>query len=501
MIGPRFVVVGKGNWPVKTAGTFTLVIDDWDDYHFKTLFMLYFGLGDDVTEIGSVKVAPHDMKEYDAHTDLPKQFSKLERPFFSLGQDREYYEALMKLPGGIGKVALRSLRDVAENAVLLEEARSAEVFSTSLLRHVPIQTITTQFQRIIEGKPALTPYKFSYSSRLQTIAAPPLHLEFDVHPNASPPTNVHVLIGANGVGKSKLLRDFVSAASGSPESAGTFRDEITPGLSGDSETPFVNVVHVAFSAFDREGTVSPLLPTRLTVQTVGLSQQASESLEDQFVNSLRVCAKGRRRRRWLAAIDTLSRADRILTETSLGDLLDSDQSGPNTVDARETFESMSSGHKIALLTVTRLVELVEERSLILLDEPETHLHPPLLSALTRAISDLVIDRNGVAVVATHSPVVLQEVPRSCVWMLQRSGDDFRASQLQTETFGESVSRLTSEVFHLDVNRTGFNEVLRELLAQHHGSAELVMRALDEQLGSEGRFVLSSLEQTQEEDFV
>ncbi|EAR25264.1 ea59 protein [marine actinobacterium PHSC20C1] len=501
MIAPRFVVVGKGNWPVKTAGTFTLVVDDWDDFHFKTLFMLYFSLGDDVTEIGSVKVAPHDMKEYDPHTELPKQFSELKRPFFSLGQDREYYEALMKLPGGIGKVALRSLRDVAENVVLLEEARSAEVFSISFLRHVPVQTITTQFQRIIGGQPALTPYRFSYSSEPRTIEAPPLHLEFDVRPNASPPTNVHVLIGANGVGKSKLLRDFVSAASGSPEASGTFRDEIAHGRLGGSETPFVNVVHVTFSAFDRENIVSPLRPTRLTVQTIGLPHQASESLEDQFVNSLRVCAKGRRRKRWLTAIDTLSRADRILTETSLGDLLNSDQSGPNIAAARETFESMSSGHKIALLTVTRLVELVEERSLILLDEPETHLHPPLLSALTRAISDLVIDRNGVAVVATHSPVVLQEVPRSCVWMLQRSGDDFRASQLQTESFGESVSRLTSEVFHLDVNRTGFHAMLRELLSQHQGSAQLVMQALDEQLGSEGRFVLSSLEQTQEDNVV
>jgi hypothetical protein len=38
--------------------------------------------------------------------------------------------------------------------------------------------------------------------------------------------------------------------------------------------------------------------------------------------------------------------------------------------------------------------------------------PPLLAAMMRALSDLLVDRNGVAVVATHSPVVLQEVPAS-----------------------------------------------------------------------------------------
>jgi predicted ATP-dependent endonuclease of OLD family len=71
--------------------------------------------------------------------------------------------------------------------------------------------------------------------------------------------------------------------------------------------------------------------------------------------------------------------------------------------------------------MTRLIELVDERTLILLDEPESHLHPPLLSAFIRALSDLLVKRNGVAVIATHSPVVLQEVPKSCAWKLRRSG--------------------------------------------------------------------------------
>jgi predicted ATP-dependent endonuclease of OLD family len=85
--------------------------------------------------------------------------------------------------------------------------------------------------------------------------------------------------------------------------------------------------------------------------------------------------------------------------------------------ARELFGALSTGHKIVLLTITRLVETVDERSIVLFDEPEAHLHPPLLSALIRALSELLISRNGVAIVATHSPVVLQEVPRTCVSIL------------------------------------------------------------------------------------
>src|SRR4029077_1742647 len=111
-------------------------------------------------------------------------------------------------------------------------------------------------------------------------------------------------------------------------------------------------------------------------------------------------------------------------------------------DATSLFLNLSTGHKIVLLTLTRLVETVEERTLILFDEPESHLHPPLLSAFIRALSDLLIDRNGVAVIATHSPVVLQEVPACCAWKLQRYGGLLEAERPEAETFGENVGVLT-----------------------------------------------------------
>jgi hypothetical protein len=44
----------------------------------------------------------------------------------------------------------------------------------------------------------------------------------------------------------------------------------------------------------------------------------------------------------------------------------------------------------------------------------------LFGEFIRALSDLLINRNGVCIIATHSPVVLQEVPRSCVWKVRRT---------------------------------------------------------------------------------
>lgn len=152
---------------------------------------------------------------------------------------------------------------------------------------------------------------------------------------------------------------------------------------------------------------------------------------------------------------------------------------------------MSSGHAIVLLTVTRLVATVEEKTLVLLDEPESHLHPPLLSAFVRALADLLHDRNGVAIIATHSPVVLQEIPRSSVWKIYRVGTDVSTKRPSIETFGENVGVLTSEVFSLEVERSGFLALLAKSV-ETGGTYEAILEEYSGQLGLEGRAILKSL---------
>ena len=129
--------------------------------------------------------------------------------------------------------------------------------------------------------------------------------------------------------------------------------------------------------------------------------------------------------------------------------------------------------------------------MILLDEPEAHLHPPLLSAFVRCLSDLLVDRNAVAVVATHSPVVLQEVPSSCVHMLYRSGTTIDVYRPDFETFGEGVGRLTSEVFKHEVTESGFHRLLRQV-AESSESYEEALAAFHGQLGGLARALLRTM---------
>nr|WP_232348901.1 AAA family ATPase [Neptunomonas qingdaonensis] len=152
---------------------------------------------------------------------------------------------------------------------------------------------------------------------------------------------------------------------------------------------------------------------------------------------------------------------------------------------------MSSGHFVVLLTITRLVETVEEKTLVLFDEPEGHLHPPLLSAFIRSLSELLHDRNGVAILATHSPVILQEIPQSCVWKVTRFGKKTQKERPGIQTFGENVGVLTREVFRLEVTKSGYHDLLVASV-QSGDSYDEILNSYDGQLGFEGQVLLRTL---------
>lgn len=161
--------------------------------------------------------------------------------------------------------------------------------------------------------------------------------------------------------------------------------------------------------------------------------------------------------------------------------------------AMDLFRKLSSGHAIILLTITKIFEKIEEKTLVLLDEPESHLHPPLLSSFMRALSDLLIKKNAVAIIATHSPVVLQEVPKSCVWRLSRFGLEAKAERFDIETFGETIGTLTKEIFGLEVNKSGFYAMLDNSVKKEDGvSYDDIMKDYGDQLGSEARLLVRAL---------
>lgn len=477
-----------------------LVTDRWDDWgKYRTQFYLCVYDSDGTRhDIGHVKIGRQGLRPANQISpgfrapELSTTFPALDSMFFSLGQNETYYQSLAELGPDAASAILIALRDCAFDLNIFNANRGEDVMSESLLRSVDASNVAGRLHRLANGNAKLTSYHFEYTGpAVEGVNAPTL--EFRVIPNTNPPTNVHALIGRNGAGKTRLIRGLAQSILTPSESKGTLKLHTT-----GEPWSFASVVFVSFSAFD---IVDLPAPENIALKAALVSLRGQGAVSDDhgktskagaslFANSLRECKRGLLRRRWLDAIATLE-SDPLFAEanvTALADLPDDEWEDK----AMALFELLSSGHAVVLLTITRLVELVDEFTLVLLDEPEGHLHPPLLSALVRSLSNLLTSRNGVAIVATHSPVVLQEMPRSCVWKLDRSNLLAKAERPAIETFGESVGVLTSEIFGLEVTASGFHKLVADAVADSGANYDAAIGQFGGQLGSEARAIARGL---------
>ncbi|SEJ36662.1 AAA domain-containing protein, putative AbiEii toxin, Type IV TA system [Azotobacter beijerinckii] len=500
-----FFVIGRdAKVPDDARSAAYLQFDRWNDYKFVTMF--YVVLYDEVGERHNLENVKIGFKGQETSTStyskLPPHFTELPEGFFSLGNGVEYYSKLAKIDSlPLRFEYLNGLKDIVANPEIIDEIIEENVFSISLLRDVSLSSVKGQFPRVLQGGAVRTDYSFVYAKLTDSTTAG-IEIGFEVEAESTPPTNIHALIGRNGIGKTTILNGMInSIRDGHARADGIYQINSW----GMQKTPisqefFSSVVLVSFSAFDPfDPPPEQPDPAKGTCfYYVGLKAKGAdghelknrEALKAEFLAGMRACLKDTyKRNRWKTAIQNLQ-SDENFAEMGFLTLL-SLTGGEFVATAEYLFSNLSSGHAIVLLTITRLVERVEEKTLVLLDEPESHLHPPLLSAFIRALSELLLDRNGVAIIATHSPVVLQEIPSSCVWKVNRSQLVAAAHRPSIETFGENVGTLTREIFGLEVTSSGFHTLLAAAVMQGK-DFEQIIREFNGQLGFEAQAILRVL---------
>ncbi|WP_148800448.1 AAA family ATPase [Campylobacter concisus] len=499
-----------------------LCYDNWDDFGYKTLYQIViFDISGKKYDLGYVKIASFGQKQ----TKIPPKFESLGSSYFSLGQSPEYYSLLSQMSAEIRDIFLASINDVIKNEELLNEALSEDVFTTSLLRDTSLVTIRGQYKRILDGGAILDDYSFGYETSCVNNQAG-YKLYFEVFADSNPPTNIHVLIGRNGVGKTHLLNNMTKSFIGLDCENGKFF-EFEEDIFGEREKVkpprkiFSRILSVSYSAFD------PFLPfsekkypeySYIGLKKLKFNPEESgtvsgeknhlkdnKELSDEFASSFVKILSNKNIEQYKNLISQLE-SDPIFKELNIMEIIrqtvevimefkkdDKATSQGLKQPAMDLFRKLSSGHAIILLTITKIFEKIEEKTLVLLDEPESHLHPPLLSSFMRALSDLLIKKNAVAIIATHSPVVLQEVPKSCVWRLSRFGLEAKAERFDIETFGETIGTLTKEIFGLEVNKSGFYAMLDNSVKKENGASyDSIMEEYNNQLGSEARLLVRAL---------
>lgn len=491
--------------------SFVLEQDNWNDHSFQTQYHLSYHAPTpngsvEATLIGPVKILRRGQTKADVLL-ITTDFQSLDERFCSVGQSLDYYERMREL-GEVGKQAMAALRDVVAMPELVDNFREEQGWGTSLFRYQRDEGERFRFlaRGLVEGHYTKAPedqqsFTFTMSGWQSQIVVDTRSGELSDFEKNRLPERVNVLVGRNGSGKSTLLARLARVAFGSP----TERAELPLKNLGKLEPEgigFPRIVTVAFSPFD--SFKLPGSDDRNRVQIakdmqrgagrfsfIGLRDfvaevdQANEALQlpdsdtsspiDDRVAQTRLKSIEQLTEEFVGYRRKITEKNRQpLLEKALGKLekgLFREEWAENAQsvtddDARAWFHQCSTGHKITLLVVFGLVANLEANSLVLIDEPETHLHPPLLSAMMHALRQILEEYEASAVVATHSPVVVQESMARHVHVVRREGDLTAVMPVSTETFGEGIGLITAQVFGMESNATDFHDVLDKLIAKY-----------------------------------
>jgi predicted ATPase len=497
---------------------FALIQNTWNDYSYETQYSLvYLGPPDKRGHnlIGTVKILKKGQKASDP-LQLTSDFDYLTEDFVSVGQSLDYYQRLSALNDTLRIGLLESLNDYVYNPSLGDEFRSEEGWSISLFRYFDendnflltaksllsknfdsLQRTDLDFSfEIPEWKQKI---KFDYSlpefvNRVGGIA----------HPI---PSRVISIIGRNGSGKSTLLARLARVAHGTLKNRqeGVFEKvgKIEPEGIG-----FPRIITVSYSAFDSfrlpglkpsvEGEADERAQIIKDMEDGGgrfvfcglrdiaeeLAGQIASENENQVPDSSNDRVSRTLLKPVLAQAEEFEKTLLLVVKNESTHILDralrciaSDASFSSynynltthfllDNNPQELFLKWSTGHKIVMQIIASLAAHTTQSSLILIDEPETHLHPPLLASLMHAIRIILNTKKAFAIVATHSPVVIQETLVRHTYLIRREGKSTLITKPNIETFGENIGTLTGETFGLNTRTTDFHSTLDRLIKDH-----------------------------------
>jgi hypothetical protein len=426
---------------------FSLVKDQWDDFGFRTLFRLYyFDEFKKKQEIGLIKILEKGKKI----TSIQNVFEKLPSNFCSLGNGLEYYKKIYEIFADNSKEILSKFNDCAIDENVYIEFKEDEGFNTSLIRFSEEEKAFYQAKDILNGVTTDKNFTFKFSCKLNGASLDHcVDISFNqIH--KSIPNRIFCLIGKNGTGKTQYLGKLALGMSGQEPSLKKNFQPLRP--------LFSRIIVISYSIFD--DFPKPQANDSFSYYYFGFKDNNKINKNVEFQNKLRESILNiiylQKQEEWKKLLEP------IIDSNKLDDLL------LKLIEKRKIdvykYLGVSSGQGIILNVVSHVLSVITDDSLIIFDEPEMHLHPNAISQLIKILYDLLNETNSYAILATHSPIIIQQIPSNYVRVLERQENIPSVRGISNESFGENLSLITNDVFG-NINEVDYYKLILKSLVK------------------------------------
>ncbi|MDH2540482.1 AAA family ATPase [Acinetobacter baumannii] len=437
------------NFPV-----FSLTKENWNDFGTYCLFELQFHQSHEKNyKIGLIKILQIDS----SNTQLPKEFSKLDDNYISLGQDLSFYKTLSEtVEKPISIEVLNALNDIAWQPNKGADFEHKPDYRNALLRENTAHNAFRFGRSIVLNESYTEDFSFKYRVNIEGSESP-FEISIDLDETDKIPGRIVGIIGRNAVGKTQLMgalaQDLVQVGRKSKKSLDS-RDERFIG-----ERPIFNkIITVSYSAFDKF--IRPSKPQRSYAYCGIRNKNGNISIKflmENYKQNLKIIKESNREYLWISYMMQILDNYNPSFENFLQDEMEVDKFSEN-----DPLSSLSSGQSILAHFVTALIAKIQNNTLVLFDEPETHLHPNAVASLFNVLNALLKKYDSFAIIATHSPIVIQEIPSKRVILLTREENSTISTKMEFETFGENISELTRHVFDTISIPNYYKKVLKKL---------------------------------------
>lgn len=395
---------------------------------------------------------------------MPSGVTSFGSEYCSVGQTLSYYETIKEILGGQYKDFLHAMRDAALFSTICDDFSDTYCFKNSLLRYPDAEDALQYAVYKLAGYPINEPISFVFKSKLPYYQDEYLNIKLDLGDiqDEDNLNRIIALIGNNGVGKTTVLSQLAECLVKDEEERFAPRRPI-----------FKKVISASYSIFDKFFSVdgSSFNYTYCGIQKKEGGLMSPDEVKIRRIESIDMVKKHDRNRKLYNYMKML------LPEELVEPLFDDDDCAFNEEVYANDHQKYSSGQSMLINLIVEIVAHIRKNTLILIDEPEIHLHPKGITTFIGILNKICKEFNSCCILATHSSVIVQELLSRNVIVMDRQIDGSPIVRpMRVESLGENLTTITEDVFGRSQVSPYYKKIVKDLV-EYNDSIEDVLQLI------------------------